>query len=289
MEERAWVERPDRQMRFRIRRSSCDRGWRGFEAYLYEASEGYSEAVFVQHSLSMHVGQPVLVTSRCDGAHVHRLQAPGDLKVVPAGYSRVWEIAAPTMKFVVDLAPWFVREVAQGMGINGERVAISPQLHLRDKRMEHVAWALLSEMESGDALGRLYAESLGTALAAQLLRRSGPAVPRRTSGLPKSRLQRVTDYVHEHLARDLSLHELARIAGMSASHFNAQFRQSTGMPVHQYVIAARVDTALHLLIQTALPVSDIALRVGFSSQSHLSRHLRRMHGLSPAALRREAL
>jgi transcriptional regulator GlxA family with amidase domain len=43
------------------------------------------------------------------------------------------------------------------------------------------------------------------------------------------------------------------------------------------------------LIQSALPVSEIALRVGFSSQSHLSRHLRRMHGLSPAALRREAL
>ena len=114
-------------------------------------------------------------------------------------------------------------------------------------------------------------------------------MPRRTRGLAKLRLQRVTDYVHEHLAQELSLHELARVAGMSASHFNVQFRHSTGMPVHQYVIAARVERALNLLIQTRLPVSQIALHVGFSSQSHLSRHLRRMHGLSPAALRREAL
>jgi AraC family transcriptional regulator len=110
----------------------------------------------------------------------------------------------------------------------------------------------------------------------------------RVTGLPKRRLQRVVDYVREHLAQDLSLHELARIAGLSSSHFKMQFRESTGMPVHQYVIAARVEHALDLLIRTSLPVSEIALRAGFSNQSHLSRHVRRLHGVTPAALRREA-
>jgi AraC family transcriptional regulator len=275
-------------MRFFVRHSSCDRDWRGFEAFVYDASDGYSVDVFSHHSISMHIGQPVLVASACDGAQVHRLQVPGDLKVVPAGYSRVWEIAAPTSKLVVDLSPWFVREIADEMGIAGDRAVIAPQLHLTDKRIEHIGWAMLEELESGDPLGRLYAESLGSALAVRLLRRSAPVTLPRVTGLPKRRLQRVFDYVREHISQDLSLQELAGVAGLSASHFKVQFRASTGMPVHQYVIAARVEHALNLLVRTSVPVADVALQAGFSNQSHLSRHLRRLHGVTPAALRREA-
>lgn len=288
MEERAWVSRPDRQMRFRVRRSSCERSWRGFEAYLYEASDGYSDEFFIDHSVSMHVGHPVLVTSRCAGAQVHRLQVPGDIKIVPAGYSRIWEIAAPTSKLVIDLAPWFVREIAEAMGISGDRVTIAPQLHLTDKRLEHIGWALLDELEMDEPLGRLYAESLGSALAAQLIRRSAPAIPRRAVGLPKRRLQRVLDYIRENLAQDLSLAELASIAGVSSSHFKEQFRESMGIPVHQYVVSVRIENARDLLVNTRLPVSEVALRAGFYNQSHLSRHLRRLLGITPAALRREA-
>lgn len=288
MEECAFVARPDRQIRFYVRHSSRERSWRGFDAYLYDASDGYSFEVFTHHSLSMHTGQPVLVTSACDGLQIHRLQVPGDLKVVPAGYSRVWEIAAPTSKLVIDFSPWFVREIADEMGISGDRAIVAPQLHLSDKRIEYIGWALLEELESRDPQGRLYAESLGSALAVHLLRRSAPVAQRRVTGLPKRRLKRVFDYIREHISQDLSLHELASIAGLSASHFNTQFRESTGMPVHQYVIAARVEHALNLLVRTSRPVCDVALAAGFSNQSHLSRHLRRLHGLTPAALRREA-
>jgi AraC family transcriptional regulator len=287
LEERTWLARPDRQMKFFIRHSSCERLWRGFEAFVYEATDGYSVDTFTHHSLSMHVGHPVLVTSTCDGARVHRLQVPGDLKVVPAGYSRTWEIAAPTSKLVVDLSPWFVREIADEMGIPGNRTAIAPQLHLTDKRIEHIGWALLEELESGDSLGQLYAESLGSALAVRLLRRSAPVTLTRVTGLPKRRLRRVCDYIREHISAALSLNELAGIAGLGSSHFKMQFRESTGMPVHQYVIAARVEHALELLVRTSAPVADVALQAGFSNQSHLSRHLRRLHGVTPAALRRE--
>jgi AraC family transcriptional regulator len=253
---------------------------------VYDASDGYSVSVFTDHSLSMHIGRPVLVSSACDGAQIHRLQVPGDLKVVPAGYSRVWEIAAPTSKLVVDLAPWFVREIADEMSIPGGRAAIAPELHLTDKRIEHIGWALLEELQSGDPLGRLYAESLGSAVAVRLLRRSAPVTLPRVTGLPKRRLQRVFDYIREHISQDLSLQELASVAGLSNSHFNLQFRESTGMPVHQYVISARVAHALDLLVQTSLPLAEVALQSGFSNQSHLSLHMRRLHGSTPAAVRR---
>jgi AraC family transcriptional regulator len=107
-------------------------------------------------------------------------------------------------------------------------------------------------------------------------------------GLPKRRLHRALDYIREHIGHDLSLGDIARVTGLGVSHFKLQFRESMGMPVHQYVIAARVEKALDLLLHSNVPITEVALRSGFSSQSHLSRHLRRLRGITPAALRREA-
>ena len=287
MEERAWAARPSRESAFSARSSSRDRGWRGIEAFLYDASDGYSDEFFSVHSVSMHVGAPVLVTSRCDGTSVHRLQVPGDVKIVPAGYSRVWEIAAPTCKLVVDLQPWFVNEAAAEMEVDPDRVRIRPNLHLTDKRIQHIGWALLSELETGAAMGRLYAESLGCALAVQLVRNSAGVPQQEYRGLPKRRLRRVLDYVREHAARDLSLAELASVAVMSPSHFKARFKESTGVAVHQYVIGVRVGRAMELLLRTKLPIVQVALQSGFSNQSHLSRHMRRIHGVTPAQMRRD--
>lgn len=75
-------------MVFRVQKTSADRHWSGFEAVIYEASAGFSEQQFVRHNVSMQLGRPLLVTSRCDGETLRRLQVPGDLKVVPPGARR---------------------------------------------------------------------------------------------------------------------------------------------------------------------------------------------------------
>ena len=72
-------------MVFRVRSSSAQRHWNGFEAIVYEATAGFSEQQFVRHNVSMQVGRPLLVTSRCNGQTVRRLQVPGDVKIVPPG------------------------------------------------------------------------------------------------------------------------------------------------------------------------------------------------------------
>ena len=277
-------------MEFNVVRSSRGRFWNGFDAYLYDTTAGYSEHFFANHSVSMHVGAPALATMRCNGVSLHRLQKAGDVKIIPAGYSRIWETAGPTRKLVVLLSPWFVDEVARAMGFNPDRTSIAPQLHLRDKRIEHIGWAILAELEADEPVGRMYAESLGTAMAAHVLQHySDSAEARLSPGLPKRRLQLILDYVQENISRDLSLSELAAIASMSPSHLKVLFKKSTGMPVHQYVIRARLQHALDLIVGTNLPLSDIALQSGFASQSHLARCFRPIYGLTPAELRRESL
>jgi AraC family transcriptional regulator len=181
-----------------------------------------------------------------------------------------------------------MRETAASLGLNADGITIAPQLHLKDTRIEHLCWGLLGELESDAPFGRLYAESLACALAIGLLKNYVPKVPARPVGLPKRHLTRVLDYIRENISRDLSLAELAGIARVSPSHFKVLFKTAVGLPVHQYVINARIDRALHLIVHTNDALGDIALQSGFANQSHLSRHMRRLHGVSPATLRKQA-
>ena len=63
------------------------------------------------------------------------------------------------------------------------------------------------------------------------------------------------------------------------------FRRAMGMPVHQYVIQRRVERARELLCRSALSVSEIAGETGFTHQSHLAYHMRRILGASPKEIR----
>ncbi|MGA2760304.1 MAG: AraC family transcriptional regulator [Candidatus Cybelea sp.] len=285
-QERAWSKRDDREMAFSVCKSSVGR-WNGFDAILYDASAGLSEQQFVRYNVSMQVGNPLLVTSRCDGETLRRLQVPGDVKIVPPGIPRVWETESATTKLSMYLNSTLMLSTAAAMGVDLERVAIRPQLHLRDPRIEHVGWAIRAELETPEPLGRLYAESLGLALAAHVLRTYGPTRPIASGArLPQRRLTRVLDFVRTNIASDLSMSELAAVAGVSPSHFKALFKQSIGMPVHQYVIRRRVEYAVELLQNDRAVLADVALQAGFANQSHLARCMRATLGITPGALRR---
>jgi AraC family transcriptional regulator len=285
-QERTWSRHEDREMVFRVRTSSAEHHWSGFEAILYDASAGFSEQRFARHNVSMQIGRPLLVTSRCNGETLRRLQVPGDVKIVPPGISRVWETESATTKLSMYLSQSLIRTTADEMGINPDRVAIAPQLHVRDPRIEHIGWAVKAELESHEPLGRLYGESLGVALATHLLRTFVPPPGLGgTERLSGRRLSRVVEYIYENLAADLSLAQLAGVTGMSPSHFKVVFRESVGVPVHQYVIRKRVDYATDLIVGSELALSQIALQAGFANQSHMARCMKRLTGLTPRALR----
>ncbi len=273
-------------MVFRVRSSSAQRHWNGFEAIVYEATAGFSEQQFVRHNVSMQVGRPLLVTSRCNGQTVRRLQVPGDVKIVPPGVPRVWETESATIKLSMYLSSPLMLSAADAMGINSDRVEIPPQLHVRDPRIEHIGWAVKAELEASEPWGRLYGDSLGLALASHLLRGYLPA---RRGGsdvrLSRRRLQRVVDYIHDHLSQDLSLAELAELVDTSPSHFKVIFKQSMGLPVHQYVIRSRVEYATDLIARGRLSLSDVAFQAGFANQSHMARSMKRLTGVTPSAIR----
>lgn len=156
----------------------------------------------------------------------------------------------------------------------------------RDPLIEYLLWALRAELESDEPLGRVYAESLGTALASHLLRRyARPKSDAQRSVDSNRRVRRVLEYMQDNLSADLSLLQLASIAGLSPTQFKVIFKQAVGLPVHQYVIRRRVEYAVDLIKDGNIPLSEVAMQAGFSSPSHMAKLVRAMTGSSPAEIR----
>ena len=122
----------------------------------------------------------------------------------------------------------------------------------------------------------------GVLLRALHLRLFGARGRSAVAGLDIGRLDA---YIVEHLARRITVIELAQVACLSPSHFHAQFKDSVGLTPHQYLLKTRLDHAARLLRESPLPLVRIAEECGFSSQSALTTAMRRYLGLTPKRLR----
>jgi len=113
-----------------------------------------------------------------------------------------------------------------------------------------------------------------------------PPAPQARGGLSPGALHRVSDYIDSHLSENIGLANLAAISGLSMFHFAREFKQSMGVTPHDYLVQKRVEKAQEMLVHSELPVSAIALAVGFSDQSHLARQFRQRLGITPGEFRR---
>lgn len=87
--------------------------------------------------------------------------------------------------------------------------------------------------------------------------------------------------IENHLEESITIEWLCDSVRVSPALFRRRFREATGMPVHQYIIACRVERARELIEDTNLPMSIIASHCGFSSQSHLTAVFKRVTGSTP--------
>lgn len=234
------------------------------------------------HVVSLLVGSPVRISCLPGGARCTRTR--GEIDVFPAGTTEQWFEDDPSEVLDVTLPAALVRLAADEMGLPPERAGLEARCQVRDPQLEHLAWALAAEQRSGAPHGLVYRQSVGMALAVHLLGRYRAPSP--ASGLSSAQLARLTEYVEAHLSEDVSLLRLARVAGVSASHLRVLFKRSLGCSVHQFVIQRRVARAKELLLRGALPASQVALEAGFAHQSHMARCMRRVLGVSPAAISR---
>jgi len=236
----------------------------------------------------IHSGPSVYVACKRGGQRHSGLSVHGDVDIVPAGMPCRWELREKDTALLLDVPRSLLGTIAEQSGLDPGRVELVNRFQMRDKQIEHIGWALKAELDLGFPNGNLYTDSLATALGVHLLRRHSDIQFESETlkgGLSGQRLRRVLSYIEDNLSADLSLTEIASIAGISVSHCKSVFRDSIGAPVHQYVLQRRVERAKVLLSEGQLTISEIALETGFSHQSHLAYHVRRILGVSPTAIR----
>ena len=98
-------------------------------------------------------------------------------------------------------------------------------------------------------------------------------------GSENQSIQRVKEYLNDNYAQNISLDELAQIANFSSFYLNRVFRKQVGIPPHKYQTQIRIARAKTLL--NNLSISQVAVKTGFSSQSHFGYHFKKIIGVTP--------
>jgi AraC family transcriptional regulator len=240
--------------------------------------------------LFMHT--PEQFEARTEG--IRRTVPPpaGSILFVPAGSPAWWRWGRHSDSLHVFLHQGLVgRVAAEAFDLDPARVSVPPLDGLDLPPLRTAMLAVNDELTAGGSGGRLAAESLANLLAVHLLRNaSSPRATCQTcGGLPRGRLRAVVEYIEEHLDADLTLNRIAAVAHLSVYHFARQFKASTGLPPHQYIIDRRVERAKLLLEgNDELPLAEVAVSAGFSDQSQFSHHFKRLVGVTPGQFRMSA-
>jgi AraC family transcriptional regulator len=245
----------------------------------------FDSPVSDRHVLCLHLGDPVPVSYRAGRYERRTVRLHGQFCVVPAESTTRWILSRPAVSLLLCLSPSLWQETAETMGAG--RSELAQAIHIRDAQIERIGWMMQTEDLDGYPGGQLFADSLGSALAIRLLALQSPAkasASERRHALPAWRLQRVIEYIEAHLDENLTLVELANVAGFSVSHFKPLFKRATGVPVHRFVLERRVERARLRLMEGRQSRTDIALEAGFTHPSHMARCMRRVLGLSPSQI-----
>lgn len=271
-------------------------GWRSlYAAILDEAPLQTLEPPVGHPSLIYHLCRPTAVSRRIEGTRREKaLIGPRRFCLTPGSATAEWEHCGnPQILQIYLRRSIYEAAVSEMYGCDVSEAEVVPRFAIIDPLLEQLAITITTVLRDDTVEDGLYVDTLAHLMAAHLARRHsvrsrvahGPA-PKLAYG-PKMR--RLIEFVEENLDRDLSLEAMAREVGISPFYLPRAFKSATGQAPHQYVVARRIERARELLRDTDLPIVDVALSSGFSSQSHLSNWFVRIVGVSPAAYRKEGL
>jgi AraC family transcriptional regulator len=159
-----------------------------------------------------------------------------------------------------------------------------------DESVGRLAHALAEASTLDGPCAALHSESLAIAMLARLMALQGDMseLNPRSGGLPRWRHRRAVEFMEANLSQQITLQDIAEHTGLSRMHFSAQFKLTTGITPHAFLIRCRLEKAKKLLLNDELSLVQIAFEVGFQSQSHFTTVFRRFVGMTPGRWRAQS-
>lgn len=268
----------------------CLDGWSA--EHTIQPPDEIEQLTVSEHLLAFTFSRGDRQVSRFAGQEYDGIGYENHFFLLPAGVPAEFAWTSTDEAMVLGIAPAALCNTAAQIGYaEPDRVQLQPTVFARDEQIARFIGCLLHEIRTGGAGGRLYSESVLTALNVHLLRHYstvGAKSKPHKGGLATDKLQQVLDYIDANLAdSDISLAMLSQLVGLSGCYFSRRFKQATGLAPHQYVIRRRVERAKGLLRQCQLSIAQVALECGFSSQSHFHGTFRKLAGTTPGCYREE--
>jgi AraC-like DNA-binding protein len=100
-----------------------------------------------------------------------------------------------------------------------------------------------------------------------------------------NKVQEIKHYLDNRFQADFDSKQLSRHFGLTFKEINRIFKKEMGMPVYQYVLAKKIETAKLMLQDTQLHINEIALQLGFSDSQYFSNFFKKKTGVSPSQFR----
>jgi AraC family transcriptional regulator len=269
-------------------------GWRSlYAAIMVEGPFEAAEVALDHPSFIYHLSRPTEVTRKIEGRATERdLIVPRRITLTPGRVATRWHHAGqPQILQVYLRQSVFESAAAEMFGGDPAGIEIAPRFAMTDPLLEQLAVAVHDTVHDASRSALVYVDTLAQMVAAHLAKaHSSAGRPTRTpvpAGLSDWRLRHLAELIEANLDGDLSLETMATTVGLSPLYLIRAFKSAFGEPPHRYVLRRRIERARLLLRTTDMPVAEVALAVGFSSQSHLSSWFQRLVGTSPAAFRRQ--
>lgn len=280
----------------RLIAQSADVGWRSLYAAIFQEEPFDATESSVPHPfLIYHLSHPTVVTRKISDAPRERaLIGPRRICLTPGDAITRWQHSGhPEILQVYLRNSTYAAAVNEMYRCEASMAAIVPRFAVLDPLLEQLAIAIVTALRDGAAEDGLYVDTLAQMIAVHLAQhhstRSRSSLSLAIKTLSDWKVRRLLDFIEQNLDSDLSLQSMATEISISSLYLPRAFRNATGQSPHQYVLRRRIERAKKLLSSTDLPIVEIALACGFSSQSHLSNWFSRLVGISPAIYRRQDL
>lgn len=232
--------------------------------------------------VSYDVRAGTLIYFRSGIEYFYHLDPEDPMRLLACNFDLVWDAADISVPFPPERAELFQREKVVAEVTVKDVPFLSGVAVLRDK---HYLYDKLSEINDEFEASKVYFEQRCSGLMLSVLSEIALCADNDTGGRGISTVDAVIEYLTKNYAQEITNKKLGEMFGYHPNYLNQLFIQHTGKSLYKYLQDLRIMHAIHMLQDTDMSVSEVAVSAGFRDLPHFSRYFKQKTGYTPSDFR----